>query len=1257
MSLPLTVVDSSQWPGPGAATSTFRGDPQSQARLQAAVTAGSTAAYHTDLVTRERWWSPEMFSVHGIMPGEPVPADYMALVHPEDRALVEAAFRESLTGGAHHVQYRVQWADGSIHWLEGSGRTTRDEEGRLLAISGVCTLIDARRREEADLRFLAEASVEFARSTDYEETLRNVAALAVPHFADWCAVDMVDERGGLKRVAVAHVDPDKVGLAVELHGRYPPDPDRPVGAWQVLKTGKPELVAHITPDLLERSARDAEHLRIVRALGLRSYMGLPIVGAGGALGVISFVSSDSGRVYGQRDLDLATDLVARAAVAIQNASMFRALRKSDARQSFLLRLTDVLRRPDGLQQVLSTVSEMLGRHFGVDRVGYGHVDEHLDRIEYDVCWTDGSVPELRGVFPASAFGQPVIDRLRAGLTVAIADVRDHPLTSDDATIRTSHEVETRAILVVPLFKAGQLRTIVYLNQGPRRQWSSDEISLMEEVAERTRELIERARAEDALRQSEARWRGLFERMAEGFFVGKAVRDAAGTMVDFRFLEVNPAFERLTSVPMASAVGRRVTEVIPGVQQQLIDAYARVVDTGGAAEFEVQIPAMDDRAFEARARCVAPDQFSVLFLEITDRKRAQLELARSAQRYRALFESIDEGFCIVEVLFDADGRAYDYRFIEVNPAFERQAGLVNAVGRTIRELVPDIDDAYIDTYAAVVRSGEPIRFESHAKAMHRWFDAFAFPVGEPEQRRMALLFTDITERRRAQEAVAERERELREAQRLAGIGSWYWDVAQDRTDASPELLRIFGFAQDAHLPGFAQQRGTMYAEQHWDRLNAAVQTALATGESYSVDLKALRHGKPIWVIARGTAVRDGQGAIVGLRGTLQDITERKQIEEALREADIRKDEFLATLAHELRNPLAPLRNGVAILHRVDGHSAAAVRARELMERQLGHLVRLVDDLLDVSRVSQGKVKMMKTVTSLQSVIDLAVETSRPLLDAAGHGLEVQQPHEPVLLHVDATRIAQVVANLLNNAAKYTPRGGQIIVSATVPDPARMELVVKDNGIGIPQEMLDKVFDLFTQVGGALDRAQGGLGVGLSLARRLVELHGGTIRATSAGEGQGSAFIVELPLLKQPHDAVRTRAAVQDRALPEAAGRRVLVVDDNVDAAETLRMLLEIDGHHVQVVHTGRSALEVAARDRPDVVFLDIGLPDINGYSVAEQLRADPDLQDLWLVALTGWGTERDQEKARHAGIDMHLTKPVSLDDLAKALAGEQLRGSR
>ncbi len=1053
----------------------------------------------------------------------------------------------------------------------------------------------------------------------------------------------------------------------------------------------------------------------------------------------------------------------------------RPMSQSDAaqRQRFLLTLTDVLRGCGDTRAILQEVSAMLGRHFRVNRVGYGHVDEQLDLIDYDVCWTDGSVPPLMGRFPASAFGQPVIDRLRAGEPVVIANVRHHPLTSDAATIRTSHEVDTRAILVVPLFKAGRLRTIVYLNQRPERQWTPHEVELMNEVAERTRELIERGRAEQALRESEARWRGLFERMGEGFFIGEAVRDDAGRMVDFRFVEVNPAFERLTGIPVNQALGRTVREAIPGLQDEVIDTYARVVDTGEGAEFELHVPALNDRWYEARARAIGNDQFSVLFLEITrrkaaetalvlsekrfrlmadavpqivwitdaeggteffnrhwyaytgmsgypgtaaevavsvlhpedrqvtmerfnqaratgtafnvehrirsasgdyrwflvraepyhdpatgrvtqwygssvdihDRKLAEESLRASEARYRTLFESIDEGFCILQMVLDAAGQAQDYRFLEINPAFERHTGMAGALGRTVRELVPGIEPSWVQTYGRVARTGEPLRFEEHAASMGRWFDVFAFRVGEPREHKVALLFSDVTQRKRAEHALREREAELREAQSLARLGSWYWDLATDLTEPSAELLHIFGFVSPEQVPPFRQQSGVLYPPPDWERMNAAVQQALAQGSSYVIDVRAWRGSEPIWVTARGSVVRNAQGKVVGLRGTVQDITERKLAEEALREADTRKDEFLATLAHELRNPLAPMSNGLAILRHADPASPVGVRARELMERQLMHMVRLVDDLLDVSRVSRGKVALKKATVSLNAVVELALETSRPLIESAHHALSVELPQEPVLLHADATRLAQVLSNLLNNAAKYTPEGGRLVLRAERRPGERLSLSVSDNGMGIPADMLGQVFDLFTQVGSTLDRSQGGLGIGLSLARQLVEMHGGHISAESAGPNQGSTFIVDLPMGR----LLAGEPAGMGQALAGAAAcRRVLVVDDNVDAAETLALLLRMDGHEVHVVHDGLQAIAAAQAHLPELVFLDIGMPGLNGYEVAARLRAIPALAQTVLVAVTGWGTERDQVRTRAAGIDGHLTKPVQEEDLARAL---------
>ena len=382
-----------------------------------------------------------------------------------------------------------------------------------------------------------------------------------------------------------------------------------------------------------------------------------------------------------------------------------------------------------------------------------------------------------------------------------------------------------------------------------------------------------------------------------------------------------------------------------------------------------------------------------------------------------------------------------------------------------------------------------------------------------------------------------------------------------------------------------------------------------------------------------------------RSLKSEMLERRSAEEALRAADRRKDEFLATLAHELRNPLAPLRNGLALLKLADDRPDLARDARDMMERQLDQMVRLVDDLLDVSRIATGKLALRKERIDLCEVIANAVETARPFIDARRHRLTIDLPKCPLLLDADATRLAQVFSNLLNNAARYTEPGGAITIDATVEGASVVARVV-DNGIGIDASMLDKVFELFAQADQSLERTNAGLGVGLTLARSLVALHGGTVVAESEGKGRGSTFVVRLPLAAP---AARAAQGKEHAAGAGAtAGHRVLVVDDNRDFASSLAMLLKELGNEVRIANDGAEGLEVARSFVPAVAFLDIGMPKLNGYRLAEALRATPGLAQARLVALTGWGQEKDRQQARDAGFDRHLVKPVKLEDIVEIL---------
>ena len=377
-------------------------------------------------------------------------------------------------------------------------------------------------------------------------------------------------------------------------------------------------------------------------------------------------------------------------------------------------------------------------------------------------------------------------------------------------------------------------------------------------------------------------------------------------------------------------------------------------------------------------------------------------------------------------------------------------------------------------------------------------------------------------------------------------------------------------------------------------------------------------------------------------------------EALKEAGRRKDEFLATLAHELRNPLAPLRHGLDVLHKSPaGGSTPGIL--DTMDRQLVHLVRLIDDLLDVSRVSQGKITLRKETMAAADVVRAAVEASRPAIDAAGHTLAIDLPAAPLWLNADATRLSQIVGNLLNNATKYTPDGGRIALGVRADgDFATIE--VSDNGIGIPAEMRSEVFELFAQVENHLDRAKGGLGIGLALVKQLVAMHGGTVEARSAGIGQGSTFTVRIPLAAASPAQIPAQIPAQPAAPVEApadvapaASLKVLVVDDNLDVAQAIGWMLDAIGHEYRLVHDGRQAVAAAHEYRPDVVLLDIGLPGMDGYAVCRAFRQDEQLKKIPIIAQTGWGQARDKTLATEAGFDRHLTKPVALDDLERMLA--------
>lgn len=395
--------------------------------------------------------------------------------------------------------------------------------------------------------------------------------------------------------------------------------------------------------------------------------------------------------------------------------------------------------------------------------------------------------------------------------------------------------------------------------------------------------------------------------------------------------------------------------------------------------------------------------------------------------------------------------------------------------------------------------------------------------------------------------------------------------------------------------------------------------------------------------RGLAF-DANGRLLEAQSSGIDITRRKQMEQALKESDRRKDEFLATLAHELRNPLAPIANALEILKQATDDPPLQQQAREAIERQLSHLVRLVDDLLDVSRITRDKLELRKSRVDLVATVHHALETCGPLATGAELRIETRLPDGPVWLEADPVRLAQIFNNLLNNACKYTGKGGTIWLTAEERGD-EVTVSIRDSGIGMPADKLESVFVMFEQVPGASPQATGGLGIGLTLVKRLVELHGGTICAYSEGEGQGSEFVVRLPVLATAQDEVEAGPSGATSPLP---ARRILVVDDNRDSADSLAMLLGLHGHETRAVHDGVTAVETAESFRPHMLFLDVGLPVMDGIEACRRIREQRWGKEMVIVALTGWGQEDDRRKSKEAGFDEHLVKPVDNATLLKVL---------
>ncbi|WP_165924792.1 PAS domain-containing protein [Lysobacter sp. N42] len=687
-----------------------------------------------------------------------------------------------------------------------------------------------------------------------------------------------------------------------------------------------------------------------------------------------------------------------------------------------------------------------------------------------------------------------------------------------------------------------------------------------------------------------------------------------------------------------------------VQAAIAEAMAR----GGAYRCQYRVRQDDDvyRWVEANGRVEMdadgrPVRFPGVLLDIEERRRTEAERDRADALLRAFIDAVPG----VVYAKDLEGRL-----------LVANRGTAELVGRPVDAIVGLTDREFLadpDTAATVMANDRRIMESGRAECIEElvqlpdgtpaWWLSTKAPMLDGEGRVVGLIGSsvDITDRKRIEDALRHSEQLGALALEVAQLGTWVWDIDSDRVRLDARSRQITGLPQEQCSLDAVVAR--IHPEDR-ARVEAALRGAASgTGDgAYAEEFRWLHaDGQVVWTMSRGQVAFAGEGdarGAVSMTGSMIDVTERRRMIETLRQADRRKDEFLAMLAHELRNPLAPIGTAAQLLKMAADDGARVRQAATIIERQVAHMTEMVDDLLDVSRVTRGLVELERERVDVRAVVAAAIEQAEPLVRARGHRLVTEAGTGPAVVLGDRNRLVQVLSNLLNNAAKYTPPGGRIDLSVR-PDGAQVEIRVSDTGIGMDEKLLPHVFDLFTQAERTPDRSQGGLGIGLALVRSIVQLHGGAVSARSDGPGRGSTFVVALPLAA----AEPAPVAEPTRILASPRPRRVLVVDDNRDAAETLAAVLALLGHEVEVADNGPSALAAVARRRDwDAFIVDIGMPDMTGHELVGCLRGAMGAQPARYVALTGYGHPQDRALSRSAGFDEHLVKPADVEHIQRLL---------
>jgi PAS domain S-box-containing protein len=722
-------------------------------------------------------------------------------------------------------------------------------------------------------------------------------------------------------------------------------------------------------------------------------------------------------------------------------------------------------------------------------------------------------------------------------------------------------------------------------------------------------------------------------------VGRCLVGPDGILV-----RANADWLRSTGYTLEQVLGKDVIDFFPEPRDRVLAAMARAL-AGQRVEFPRHARRIDGRKtqWEGSIDPVPMDGEIGLLItarEVTQQEQIEEALREGEARYRLLFQNMLDGFAYCRMLYDEQGRPEDFIYLDPNAAFTRLTGLLDVVGKRASEVFPGIRDSepeLLRTYGRVARTGRPEKFEAYFRPLAMWL---SLSVYSPHANHFVAVFDNVTEQKRAQEALRQSEERLRAladsmpqlawTARSDGYITWYNRRWYEYTGTTPEQMEGWGW-QSVHDPATLPDVVHRWRE------------SIATSTPFEMEFP-LRgaDGRFRRFLTRIFPLKDQDGQVLQWFGTNTDVTALVEAQESLQEAARRKDEFLGMLSHELRNPLAPIRNSIYVLEHADPTGEQAARARAVIQRQTEHLTHLVDDLLDVTRIARGKIELRCQRVDLRDVVRRATEDFRSGMEDRGIAFHTAFSEEKLWADADPTRVTQVVGNLLHNAAKFTSRGGEVTLALRAID-GEAELSVRDTGTGIDPALIPHVFDAFVQGERTLARTEGGLGLGLALVKGITELHGGRVRAESAGKEKGAEFVVRLPLavVAGLRDAPPT--AVERTSL----GRRILVVDDNADAAESLAEIMMMLGHAVEVAYDGPSAIERARVSPPDVVLCDIGLPGMSGYEVAKALRAEG-TGGMLLIAVSGYAQSEDVKKAVEAGFDGHVAKPCDPAQIERLL---------